>query len=136
MRTRLESIVKSLYQDIFDTGNCPAVDPHYHKDVVCYFNGLELTLNNLKASMAKFVSLHEDIKTEIKDLLIDGERTFARLERSATCRATKIRKTIDLMVLKEFKDEKIIKLWFMVDDELYKNIWSERNNSSEILCTN
>jgi len=132
MRDKLESHVKALYQDVFDSGNCPAVDPHYHKDVICYFNGLELSLSNLKAAMAKFVSLHDDIKTEIKDLLIDGNRTFARLERSVTCKKTNQRRTINIMVLKEFQDDKVIRLWFMVDDEIYRRIWSEKE--TQITC--
>lgn len=131
MKSRLEMIVRSLYQDIFDTGNCPAVGSHYYDDVICYFNGLQLSLNNLKSSMAKFVSLHEDIKTEIKDLLIDDNRTFARLERSATNKETKERRTINIMVLKHFRGEKIEKLWFMVDDNQYLNIWSEKSTISE-----
>ena len=32
-------IARSLYTDIFDSGNCPAVDEHYHKDAICHFNG-------------------------------------------------------------------------------------------------
>lgn len=130
MRETLEANVRALYQDIFDSGNCQAVDPHYHKDVVCHFNGLELTLENLKAAMAKFVALHKDIKTEIKHLLVDGQRTFAHLERTATCKDTGRTNTAEIMVLKEFRDDKVARLWFMVDNELVREIWSEKASFS------
>lgn len=132
MRKKLEENVRSLYQDIFDSGNCPAVDPHYHPDVVCYFNGLELTLDNLKAAMAKFASLHKDVKTEVKHLLVDGEQTFARLERTATDKITNQRITAQIMVLKEFQNDKVAKLWFMVDNEVIRTIWSEQ---ASFACT-
>jgi hypothetical protein len=133
MRTKLEEKIHTLYQDVFDSGNCEAVDPHYHPDVVCYFDGMQLTLDNLKAAMAKFVSLHKDIHTEVKHLLVDGNRTFARLERSATCITTNEKRTAQIMVLKEFRNEKVSKLWFMVDNEIFRNIWSEKSAYSN--CT-
>ena len=125
MREEMEAILRSLYQDIFDTGNCPAVDSHYRDDAICHFNNLELTLQDLKASMAKFVSLHSDIKTEIEDLLIDGNKTFARLKRTAICNQTKQKKIINIMVVKKFVEKKVAELWFMVDDHTYQEIWSE-----------
>lgn len=131
-REHLERTVRALYQDIFDTGNCPAVDAHYQPDMVCYFNNLELTLDNLKAAMAKFIELHRDVKTDIKHLLIDGHHTFAHLERRATDKQTGETKIAKIMVVKEFKANKIAKVWFMSDDVSVQSIWSEK--ASSVAC--
>jgi ketosteroid isomerase-like protein len=129
-REHLENTVRALYQDIFDSGNCPAVDAHYEPDMVCYFNDLELTLDNLKASMAKFIELHRDVKTDIKHLLIDGNHTFAHLERRATDKQTGQEKVAKIMVVKEFNGNKIAKVWFMSDDVAVRSIWSEKSNTA------
>lgn len=133
MQSSLEKIVRALYQDIFDTGNCPAVDSHYQEDAICYFNGIELSIASLKSSMNIFVSAHQDIKTEIKELIINDNKTFARLERYATDKETGIRRKINIMVVKHFEGLKVAKLWFMVDDDVYRQIWL---NPTSYQCSN
>ncbi len=129
-KSHLENTVRALYQDIFDSGNCAAVDAHYQPDVVCYFNNLELTLDNLKAAMAKFVETHSNIKTEIKHLLVDGNQTAAHLERHATDNTTGQEKLIKIMVIKEFQDGKVAKVWFMSDDAAVESLWSEKASTA------
>ncbi|MBA2649373.1 MAG: ester cyclase [Legionella sp.] len=123
MEEKLREIVRSLYTDVFSTGNCPAVDSHYHEDAICHFNGKKLPISSLKSSMCDFVEQHSEIKTTIESLIVDGNRTYARLTRDVTEKESKERRRINIMVEKYFVGEKIQELWFMVDDAKYTAMW-------------
>lgn len=41
-------IVKSLYTDVFDTGNCPVVNDYYHKGAKCHLKGKTLQVEQMK----------------------------------------------------------------------------------------
>ncbi|QBQ38410.1 hypothetical protein E1742_21200 [Pseudoduganella plicata] len=123
MNDQMIAIVRSLYTDVFDTGNCPAVNSHYHDDAICHFNGKDLSIESLKSSMRDFVEAHTDIETKIESVFASGDRTFARLTRSVTEKASGVRRQIQLMVEKRFVGNKVQELWFMVDDEQYRTTW-------------
>lgn len=126
MESRTEEmigIVKSLYTDIFDSGNCPAVNSHYHEDAACHFKGEKLTVAAMKDAMADFVSQHSKVSTSIESLVAQGDRTFARLRRDVTLKETGMSRSIEIMVEKRFEGTKVRELWFMVDDELYAKTW-------------
>ncbi len=123
MENKMIEIARSLYTDIFASGNCPAVDSHYHTDAICHFNGRDLTIASLKASMCDFVAQHSDIKTNVESLIASGDRTFARLTREVTEKETGRRRQIHIMVEKRFVGDKIKELWFMVDDDKCAAMW-------------
>lgn len=116
------NIVKSLYTDIFDSGNCPVVNSHYHDDARCHFKGKVLSIESMKKSMANFVADH-DIATTVESVVAKGDRTFARLRRDVRQKETGQTRSIEIMVEKRFEGLKVKELWFMVDDEIYTNTW-------------
>ncbi|MCC8374092.1 MULTISPECIES: ester cyclase [Photorhabdus] len=116
-------IVKSLYTDVFDTGNCPVVNNYYHDDAKCHLKGKTLLVEQMKGGMAEFVEKHTSISTSIESLFAVGDRTYARLNRQATLKGEERARDIEIMVEKRFVDGKVAELWFMVDDEIYSNIW-------------
>lgn len=120
---QLINIVKSLYTDIFDNGNCPAVNSHYHEQADCHFKGKVMTVEQMKSAMEEFVNAHESIRTTIESVVAQGDRTFARLRRDVVLKGTGQERSIEIMVEKRFEDLKVKELWFMVDDEMYENTW-------------
>lgn len=116
------NIVKSLYTDVFDSGNCPVVNNYYHDDAKCHFKGKLLSIESMKKSMANFVAQH-DITTTIESVVAKGDRTFARLRRDVTDKASGQARSIEIMVEKRFEGLLVKELWFMVDDEIYSNTW-------------
>src|SRR5438128_1272208 len=123
MESRMIEMARSLYTDIFASGNCPVIDTYYHKDAICHFNGRELTVESMKSSMCDFVAQHSEIHTTIETLIASGDRTYARLTRDVTEKETGKQRKIHIMVEKRFVDEKIMELWFMVDDKMCTNMW-------------
>jgi hypothetical protein len=119
-------IIKALYTDVFDSGNCPVVNGYYHDDAVCHFKGHILKVEEMKQSMAEFVAKHESITTTIESLVARDERTYARLRRDVKLPGENIR-SIEIMVEKRFEGSKVKELWFMVDDEVYSNIWLSKS---------
>lgn len=117
------NIVKSLYTDVFDNGNCPAVNSYYHEDAACHFKGEQLTVAAMKDAMADFVAQHSNVSTSIESVVAQGDRTFARLRRDVTLKETGASRSIEIMVEKRFEDMKVRELWFMVDDEMYIKTW-------------
>ncbi|MDR6500647.1 ester cyclase [Burkholderia sp. MS455] len=124
MEDTMIAVVRSLYTDVFDTGNCPAVNNHYHDDAVCHFNGKDLSVESLKSSMRDFVAAHSDIRTTIESVFASGDRTFARLVRDVTEKESGRSRRINIMVEKRFVGDKVKELWFMVDDDQYRNTWA------------
>lgn len=124
MEDTMIAVVRSLYTDVFDTGNCPAVNSHYHEDAVCHFNGKDLSVESLKLSMRDFVAAHSDIRTTIESVFASGDRTFARLVRDVTEKDSGRSRRINIMVEKRFVGDKVKELWFMVDDDQYRNTWA------------
>ncbi|EDK27193.1 hypothetical protein TW78_09980 [Vibrio coralliilyticus] len=116
-------IVKSLYTDIFDTGNCPVINDYYHQDAQCHLKGKTLQVEQMKGGMAEFVDKHASISTSIESLFAVGDRTYARLNRQATLKGEGQPRDIEIMVEKRFVDGKVAELWFMVDDDMYSEIW-------------
>ena len=116
-------IVKSLYTDIFDTGNCPVINDYYHQDAQCHLKGKTLQVEQMKGGMAEFVDKHASISTSIESLFAIGDRTYARLNRQATLKGEGQPRDIEIMVEKRFVDGKVAELWFMVDDDMYSEIW-------------
>ncbi len=122
----LLEIIKELYTDVFANNQCQVVDQHYHPDTVAYFNGKELTTNDLKASLAKFLSEHENIKTEIADSFASDNKTFARLIRTVTNKESGKERSFTVMVVKHFEANKVKKIWFMTDDPMTNTTWTNR----------
>ena len=116
-------IVKALYTDVFDTGNCPVVNDYYQDDAKCHLKGKTLLVEQMKGGMSEFVEKHESISTSIESLFAVGDRTYARLTRQAILKGEKQSRDIEIMVEKRFVDGKVVELWFMVDDDMYSNIW-------------
>jgi hypothetical protein len=116
------NIVKSLYTDVFDSGNCPVVNSYYHDDAQCHFKGKILSVDSMKNSMANFVAEH-NITTTIESVIAKGDRTFARLCRKVTDKSSGMSRDIEIMVEKRFEGMKVKELWFMVDDDIYSNTW-------------
>lgn len=124
MNDQMIAVVRSLYTDVFDTGNCPAVNSHYHDDAICHFDGKDLSIESLKSSMCDFVAAHSEIRTTIESVFASGDRTFARLTRSVVAKDTGVPRRIQIMVEKRFVGDKVKELWFMVDDEQYRTTWN------------
>ncbi|KYQ97086.1 hypothetical protein AWY96_00660 [Serratia plymuthica] len=122
-------IVKALYTDIFDTGNCPVVNNYYHDDAKCHLKGRTLHIEQMKGGMAEFVEKHESISTSIESVFAVGDRTYARLNRQATLKGEGQPRDIEIMVEKRFVDGKVAELWFMVDDEMYSEIWLKQQSA-------
>lgn len=118
------TIVKSLYTDVFDSGNCPIVNSYYADGADCHFNGGVMTVEAMKASMKTFVAEH-DIKTTVESVVASGDRTFARLRRDVVNKDSGEPRVIEIMVEKRFEDMKVAELWFMVDDKVYSETWSK-----------
>lgn len=123
------SIVKSLYTDIFDTGNCPVVNDYYHEDAKCHFKGTTLKVEQMKGGMAEFVGKHASISTSIESIFAVGDRTYARLNRQATLKGEGQPRDIEIMVEKRFVGGKVAELWFMVDDKMYSEIWLKQQSA-------
>ncbi|MEX3238721.1 ester cyclase [Serratia quinivorans] len=119
-------VVKALYTDVFDSGNCPVVNSYYHDDAVCHLKGNVLKIEEMKQGMAEFVAKHENIVTTIESLVARDDRTYARLRRDVTLPGEGVR-SIEIMVEKRFEGSKVKELWFMVDDEIYSNIWLSKS---------
>ncbi|QJW54947.1 hypothetical protein HL670_01829 [Serratia plymuthica] len=122
-------IVKALYTDIFDTGNCPVVNNYYHDDAKCHLKGRTLHIEQMKGGMAEFVEKHESISTSIESVFAVGDRTYARLNRQATLKGEGQPRDIEIMVEKRFVDGKVAELWFMVDDDMYSEIWLKQQSA-------
>ncbi|OKB66499.1 hypothetical protein BHU62_11510 [Serratia marcescens] len=122
-------IVKSLYTDVFDTGNCPVVNDYYHKGAKCHLRGKTLQVEEMKGGMAEFVEKHASISTSIESIFAVGDRTYARLNRQATLKGESQPRDIEIMVEKRFVDGKVAELWFMVDDEMYSEIWLKQQSA-------
>jgi hypothetical protein len=116
------NIVKALYTDVFDSGNCPVVNNYYHDDAKCHFKGKVLSIESMKKSMASFVARH-DITTTIESVVAKGDRTFARLRRDVKDKTSGESRSIEIMVEKRFEGLLVKELWFMVDDDIYSNTW-------------
>ncbi|MCS3402500.1 MULTISPECIES: ester cyclase [Pantoea] len=116
-------IVKSLYTDVFDTGNCPVVNSYYHEGAKCHLKGKTLHIEQMKGGMGEFVAKHASILTSVESVFAAGDRTYARLNRRATLKGEEQARDIEIMVEKRFVDGKVAELWFMVDDEMYSEIW-------------
>lgn len=116
-------VVRALYTDVFDSGNCPVVDNYYRNGAPCHFKDRTLTVEEMKESMREFVDMHSEIKTTIESVVVKGDRTFARLRRDVTKRENGEQRSIDIMVEKRFESGKVAELWFMVDDQLYSDTW-------------
>lgn len=123
------SIVRTLYTDVFDSGNCPIVNNYYHDDAICHLKGQVLKIEEVKKGMAEFVSRHENISTTIESVFAKGDRTYARLRRDAQMAGEELPRSIEIMVEKRFEGNKVKELWFMVDDEVYSNIWLSKANN-------
>jgi predicted SnoaL-like aldol condensation-catalyzing enzyme len=117
------NVIKSLYTDVFDSGNCAIINNYYHDDAICHLNGKKLNLEEMKKGMGEFVAKHESISTTIESIIARGDRTYARLRRDAKIAGDKAPRSIQIMVEKRFEDDKVKELWFMVDDDAYSNIW-------------
>ena len=122
------TIVKALYTDVFDSGNCPVVNNYYKDKADCHFRGETLSVEEMKDAMEEFVAAH-DIKTTIESVVASGDRTFARLRRDVVLKETGEERAIEIMVEKRFEGNKVAELWFMVDDELYTKTWLKSRNS-------
>lgn len=119
-------IVKALYTDVFDSGNCQVVNSYYHDDAMCHLKGKILKIEDMKKGMAEFVTKHKNITTIIESLIAREDRTYARLRRDVELPGEGVR-SIEIMVEKRFEGSKVKELWFMVDDEIYSNIWLNKS---------
>lgn len=123
MENKMIEIARSLYTDVFASGNCPFIDNYYHADAICHFNGRQLSVESLKSSMCDFVERHSEIHTTIDTLIASGDRTYARITRDVTEKESGKRRKFQIMVEKHFVGEKVKELWFMVDDDVTTNMW-------------
>jgi predicted ester cyclase len=123
------AIVRELIQAM-DAGDLTVLDSMCIPGFVAHFNGIDLSLAQVREAAAGFVAAFPDLKHSIRTIEADGDRVTLRALDTATHRGTykeipptNVRVQFETTATYRIEDGKIAEVWQQIDvEELMRQI--------------
>jgi predicted ester cyclase len=117
------AIVRELIQAM-DAGDLAVLDSLYVPDFVAHFNGVNLSLEQIRQAAVGFIRAFPDLKHSIRSIEADGDRVTLRALDTATHRgtykeipATNVKVQFETTATYRIEAGKIAEVWQQMDVE-------------------